>query len=131
MWNEQNYAIETGGTVDVAKYLPILKAGYNAIKARDRNITVVFGGMTPTGTNKVDIAIPETDYLKQFYVLNGGEGKRYYDVLGAHPARTATRPTTSTPRTRQPAHAATTRTVGGGLRRITRSTSSASWRCAR
>ncbi len=85
MWNEQNYAFETGGTVDVSKYLPLLRAGYNALKAKDRNITVVFGGMTPTGVNDTKIAINEVDYLKQFYALNGGEGKRYYDALGAHP----------------------------------------------
>ncbi len=86
VWNEQNYAVETGGQVNVGAYIPILKAGYQALKASDPNITVVFGGMTPTGvTGHPEIALDEVQYLQQIYQINGGEVKRYYDVLGAHP----------------------------------------------
>ncbi len=97
IWNEQNYAIETGGQVNVGAYLPILKAGYQTLKSKDKNITVVFGGMTPTSTNNSAVAIPETDYLQQFYALNNGEGKRYYDVLGAHPGSNCNPPDNSYP----------------------------------
>ena len=98
MWNEENYARETGGTVNVAAYLPILKAGYTVLKAKDPNITVVFGGMTPTGvTGHPEIALDETQYLQQFYALNGGEGKKYYDVLGAHPGSNCNPPDNSYP----------------------------------
>ncbi len=90
--------VETGGTVNVAAYLPILKAGYTVLKAKDPNITVVFGGMTPTGvTGHPEIALDETQYLQQFYPLNGGEGKKYYDVLGAHPGSNCNPPDNSYP----------------------------------
>ncbi len=98
VWNEQNLALETGGQVNVGAYLPILKAGYQAAKASDPNITVVFGGMTPTGvTGHPEIALDETQYLQQFYALNGGEGKKYYDVLGAHPGSNCNPPDNSYP----------------------------------
>ncbi len=52
IWNEENYAVETGGNVNVGAYPPVLKAAYQALKARDQNITVVLGGMTPTGHHR-------------------------------------------------------------------------------
>ncbi len=98
MWNEENLAVETGGTVSAAAYLPILKAGYTALKQKDPNITVVFGGMTPTGvTGHPEIALDEAQYLQQFYQLNNGEGKKYYDVLGAHPGSNCNPPDNSYP----------------------------------
>ncbi len=71
VWNEQNYAVETGGAVNLddpaAPYLPVLKAGYQTPKAVDPKITVVFGGMTPTSTVNVGIAIDEVQYLQKMY----------------------------------------------------------------
>ena len=98
VWNEENYAVETGGQVNVGAYIPVLKAGYQALKASDPNITVVFGGMTPTGvTGHPEIALDETQYLQQIYQINGGEVKNYYDVLGAHPGSNCNPPDNSYP----------------------------------
>jgi hypothetical protein len=98
IWNEQNYAVETGGQVNVGAYIPILKAGYQTLKASDPNITVVFGGMTPTGvTGHPEVALDDVQYLQQIYQINGGEVKRYYDVLGAHPGSNCNPPDNSYP----------------------------------
>jgi len=98
VWNEQNYAVETGGQVNVGAYIPILKAGYQTLKASDPNITVVFGGMTPTGvTGHPEIALDDVQYLQQIYAINNGEVKKYYDVLGAHPGSNCNPPDNSYP----------------------------------
>ncbi|MHB8644967.1 MAG: cellulase family glycosylhydrolase [Thermomicrobiales bacterium] len=98
IWNEENYAIETGGQVNVGAYIPILKAGYQALKASDPNITVVFGGQTPTGvTGHPEVALDDVQYLQQIYAINGGEVKNYFDVLGAHPGSNCNPPDNSWP----------------------------------
>ncbi len=97
IWNEQNYAVETGGKVNVAAYPPVLKAGFQAVKKTDPKAVVVFGGMTPTGVNDPSIALNEVDYLRQIYAYNGGEIKQYYDVLGAHPGSNCNDPDHSYP----------------------------------
>lgn len=98
VWNEQNYAYETDGLVDVGSYIPVLKAGYEAIKAVDPNTLVVFGGLTPTGIrDRPDVELDDVEYLKQIYGINDGEVKNYYDVLGAHPGATCNPPDTSWP----------------------------------
>ncbi len=98
VWNEQNYAVETGGQVNVGAYIPILKAGYQTLKASDPNITVVFGGMTPTGvTGHPEVALDDAQYLQQIYAINNGEVKKYYDVLGAHPGSNCNPPDNSYP----------------------------------
>ncbi len=97
IWNEQNYAVETGGKVNVAAYPPILKAGFQAVKKTDPKAVVVFGGMTPTGVNDPAIALNEVEYLRQIYAFNGGEIKQYYDVLGAHPGSNCNDPDHSYP----------------------------------
>jgi polysaccharide biosynthesis protein PslG len=97
IWNEENYAVETGGKVNVAAYLPVLKAGYQAVKAVDPTAVVVFGGLTPTGITDPAIALNDIAYLRQIYALNGGEVKQYYDVLGAHPGSNCNPPDTSWP----------------------------------
>ncbi len=98
VWNEENYAHETGGAVDVATYLPVLKAGYQALKAVNPQITVVFGGLTPTAvTGHPEIAVDDIEFLTKIYAMSGGEVKRYYDVLGAHPGSTCNPPESSWP----------------------------------
>ncbi|MDQ2787587.1 MAG: cellulase family glycosylhydrolase [Chloroflexota bacterium] len=97
IWNEENYAVETGGTVNVAAYLPVLKAGFQAVKKTDPKAVVVFGGLTPTGVNDPSIALNDVEYLRQIYALNGGEIKQYYDVLGAHPGSNCNPPDNSYP----------------------------------
>ncbi len=98
VWNEQNYAYETGGLVDIGSYLVVLKAAYRAVKAVDPNITIVFGGLTPTGLrNHPEIAQDEVQYLRQIYTLNDGEVRNYFDVLGVHPYGTCNPPDTIWP----------------------------------
>lgn len=99
VWNEQNYAVETGGQVNVGAYIPLLQAGFQAIKAADANATVVFGGLTPTGVSgHPEIALDDVEYLRQIYAINGGEVKNYYDVLGAHPGANCNPPDASWPK---------------------------------
>jgi hypothetical protein len=97
IWNEENLAGETGGNVTVAPYFETLKAGYKGVKKNNPNAIVVFGGLTPTGVMDPTIAIDDTKYLEAFYAYNNGEGKQYYDVLGAHPGSAANAPDTSFP----------------------------------
>lgn len=97
IWNEQNLAGEVGGHVEVAPYVETLKAGYAGVKAADPKAIVVFGGLTPTGATDPAIAINDVDYLKAFYAYNGGEGRNYFDVLGAHPGSAANPPDTKYP----------------------------------
>ena len=50
IWNEQNYAIENGGTVaEASYYVDLLAEAYKNIKAVDPSIIVVSGSPTPTG----------------------------------------------------------------------------------
>jgi hypothetical protein len=93
VWNEQNYAYETGGLVDIGSYLVVLKAGYQAVKSVDPSVTVIFGGLTPTGVrNHPEIAQDEVQYLRQIYAINGGEVRDYFDALGIHPYGTCNPP---------------------------------------
>jgi len=96
IWNEENYAVETGGNVNVAAYPPVLQAGYQALKTRDKNITVVLGGMTPTGTTDPSVALNEVQYLQQLYT-QFPDVKKYYDVLGVHPGSNCNPPGNSYP----------------------------------
>jgi hypothetical protein len=97
IWNEQNLAGEVGGHVEVAPYVATLKAGYAAVKAADPAAFVLFGGLTPTGTNDPAVALNDVEYLRAFYQYNGGEGRDYFDVLGAHPGSAANPPDTHYP----------------------------------
>ena len=125
IWNEENYAVETGGAVDLndpgAAYLPILKAGYQTLKASDPKITVVFGGMTPTGVTGAtrSVAIDEVQYLQQMYQQHPrGEEllrrARRAPRLELQPAGQLVARTT-----RRRTRAAPTRTAGAATRRIT------------
>ena len=97
IWNEQNLAGEAGGYVEVAPYVATLQAGYGAVKAVNPGAIVVFGGLTPTGANDPTVAINDVEYLRAFYEFNGGEGRNYFDVLGAHPGSAANPPDTKFP----------------------------------
>ncbi len=97
IWNEQNYAYETGGKVNVAAYIPVLRAGYQTVKRNDPAAVVVFGGLTPTGVDDAGIALNDEAYLRQIYALNGGEIKGLYDVMGVHPGSNCNPPDASYP----------------------------------
>ncbi|HEX7102668.1 MAG TPA: beta-galactosidase [Nitrolancea sp.] len=97
IWNEENLASETGGTVDVGRYVNLLKAAYPAVKSGSPNAIVLFGGLTPTGVQDPSIAIDDVQYLRQVYQYNGGEVKAYFDDLGAHPGSNNNPPDTMWP----------------------------------
>jgi hypothetical protein len=87
IWNEENLSRETGvGNVDPSHYLPILAAGSAGVRAGDPNATILLGAPSPTGANIPGQSIDDLQYLNQLYALNGGEAKRYYDALSAHPS---------------------------------------------
>ena len=92
MWNEQNLRGETGGPVNVAQYIELLKHGYTGVKAADPNAVVLFGGLTPTGSTNLDVALDDVRYLEQAYAYQNGVMKNYFDVLGAHPGSNSNSP---------------------------------------
>ncbi|HEY8597271.1 MAG TPA: hypothetical protein VIL85_02505, partial [Thermomicrobiales bacterium] len=97
IWNEQNLAGEVGGHVEIAPYFATLKAGYEAVKAIDPAMFVLFGGLTPTGVSDPGLAINDTEYLREFYAYADGAGRNYFDVLAAHPGSAANPPDTKYP----------------------------------
>jgi len=97
IWNEQNLAAEVGGNVRVAPYLAVLKNGYQGVKKNDPTAWVLFGGLTPTAVNTANVALDDVEYLRQFYALNNGEGRQYYDALAAHPGSASNAPDTRFP----------------------------------
>jgi hypothetical protein len=87
IWNEQNYAHETGGRVGPASfYVDLLSASYDAIKAADPNVIVVSGSPTPTATNKPDVALDDVRYFREMFAIPKFWDKM--DVVGAHFAGT-------------------------------------------
>ncbi|HEY1295830.1 MAG TPA: hypothetical protein VGJ60_22360 [Chloroflexota bacterium] len=101
IWNEENLSRETGvGNVDPSHYLPILAAGSAGVRAGDSNATILLGAPSPTGANIPGQSIDDLQYLNQLYALNGGEVKRYYDAVSAHPSGFST-PPDCTPQTPQ------------------------------
>jgi hypothetical protein len=101
IWNEENLdrEMETGN-ISPANYLPLLEAGYTGIKAGDPTALVLLGAPSPTGANIAGSVVDDLTYLQQLYALNGGEVKRYYDALSAHPSGFSN-PPTCTPATPQ------------------------------
>jgi hypothetical protein len=94
IWNEQNLDREVGpNNVNPTNYVNLLKAGYNGVKAGDPNAIVVLGAPSLTGDigNKAAV-MDDVEYLQALYAVNGGEVKRYFDVLGAHPSGFANPP---------------------------------------
>ncbi len=85
LWNEENLQGETGGPVNVAQYVDMLKYGYSGVKWADPKAIVLFGALTPTGVNDPNRAVDDVKYLQQMYAYQGGIAKDYFDVLAAHP----------------------------------------------
>jgi len=94
IWNEQNRACENGG--DCARdggvggrvasadyYVDMLAAIYPAIKAGDPMAIVVSGAPTSTETNRIDIAISDTEYQRQMFV--NPRFRANIDAVAVHP----------------------------------------------
>jgi plastocyanin len=92
VWNEPNFAHETGIYASASHYGAILKLGYNAVKAVDPKAVVILGALTPTGLNDPYKAVDDVEFLRRLYAYNSGELKGYFDVLGAHPGSNANPP---------------------------------------
>ncbi|NJN16092.1 MAG: hypothetical protein HC822_07300 [Oscillochloris sp.] len=94
IWNEQNRACENGG--DCARdggvggrvasadyYVDMMAAVYPAIKAGDPMAVVVSGAPTSTETNRLDIAISDTEYQRQMFV--NPKFRANVDAVAVHP----------------------------------------------
>ena len=97
IWNEPNFAHETGPHASTSHYAAILKAGYTSVKAVDPSAIVISGALTPTGINDPFVAVDDVVFLKRMYAYNSGELKGYFDVLGVHPGSNANPPDTMWP----------------------------------
>jgi polysaccharide biosynthesis protein PslG len=97
IWNEPNFARETGPYASASQYAAMLKGGYTSVKAVDPNSVVILGALTPTGLNDPFTAVDDVVFLRRLYAYNGGELKGYFDVLGAHPGSNANPPDTLWP----------------------------------
>jgi hypothetical protein len=83
VWNEQNLHYEWGNeALDANRYVQLLAAAYQAIKAKDPDAIVVSGAPTPTGANP-PVAIDDLVYLEQMYQAGL---KNYCDAVGVHPS---------------------------------------------
>jgi plastocyanin len=97
IWNEPNFAHETGPHASASHYAAILKAGYTSVKAVDPQAIVISGALTATGVNDPFVAVDDVVFLKRLYAYNSGELKGYFDVLGVHPGSNANPPDTLWP----------------------------------
>ena len=83
IWNEQNMDYEWGHEpFDAGRYVRLLKAAYQAIKAQDPNAIVVSGALTPTGAPP-PAAVDDFIYLEQ--MLQAGLAN-WCDAIGVHPS---------------------------------------------
>ena len=88
LWNEPNRGATFGGNVDAAKFAELLKAGYAGIRAVDRSVPVVSGGLSPGGTDPAR-------FLTALY-RHGAGGS--FDAVGLHPYIGSGDPTRTTRR---------------------------------
>ena len=86
VWNEANLFHEWGFLDSSAfnHYGQMLKTAYQAIKAVDPSVTVLFGAPTPTGVNDPNIGIDDATYVRRVYEEFPGLGN-YFDAIGIHP----------------------------------------------
>ena len=83
VWNEQNLHYEWGNeALDANRYVQLLAAAYQAIKAKDADAIVISGALTPTGANP-PIAVDDLTYLERMYQAGL---KNYCDAVGVHPS---------------------------------------------
>lgn len=96
IWNEQNYALENGGTVQPASYyIDLLAVAYDAIKAVDPGAIVVSGALTPTATNCPTVAVDDLVYYRQLF--GSATFWKKNDIVGVHAAGTLNPPTVYAP----------------------------------
>lgn len=72
IWNEPNLARFWPSGPSAAEYVPLLRAGFEAVKAASPGATVVLGGLSRS----------DAGYLQSVYDAGGG---RWFDVAAVHP----------------------------------------------
>jgi hypothetical protein len=100
IWNEQNLAHETGGTIvpeDVGHYVEILMECYTRIKAVNPNAYVLAGAPSSTGFTRPDVALSDLEYYQAMYTYRDGIIHDYFDVQAVHPGGSANPPETLWP----------------------------------
>jgi hypothetical protein len=80
IWNEPNITPFFKPAPNPAKYVELLKAGYQGVRAGDPSATVISGGLSPAATEGGNID-PRT-FVQAMY---GYGAKGYFDALGHHP----------------------------------------------
>jgi len=84
VWNEQNLVREwrtNPQTLDARRYVDLLRATYQVVKAKDPSIMVISGAMSPTGVDDGVNATDDVRYLQQM-IDNGLLDT--VDCVGAH-----------------------------------------------
>ncbi len=86
IWNEPNNPYFFQPAPDPRLYTQMLVAAYRRIKAADPRVTVVSGGLAPSGTvlaaNGSYVWVNPVDFLSQIYAYGGA---RSFDAVGIHP----------------------------------------------
>lgn len=92
IWNEPNISYRFGPSVDVTKYVDMLKGSYKVIKAANPEAVVLGGSLAPTATTHRDLR--PLDFVNEMY-NRGAEGS--FDALAVHPYTYPILPNDSTP----------------------------------
>lgn len=79
IWNEPNHPDFWASGPDAAEYVPMLRAGHQAVKEADPSATVLMGGLSSN----------DWRYLGHLYDAGGGA---YFDVVNVHPYTLAADP---------------------------------------
>ena len=91
IWNEQNLAVENGGTVSgVADYMDLLVGAARAIKAADPQAIVVSGALASTETNWPTVAMSDLRYYDGMF--RDPRFAEVIDIVGVHPGAHANPP---------------------------------------
>ena len=84
VWNEQNLVREwrtNPQTLDAKRYVDLLRATYQVVKAKDPSITVISGALSPTG---VDDGVNVTDDVRYLQQMIDAGLLDTVDCVGAH-----------------------------------------------
>ena len=84
VWNEQNLVREwrtNPQTLDAKRYVDLLRATYQVVKAKDPSIMVISGAMSPTG---VDNGVEVTDDVRYLQQMIDNGLLDTVDCVGAH-----------------------------------------------
>lgn len=92
IWNEPNISYRFGPSVDVTKYVNMLKGAYKEIKLANPEAIVLGGSIAPTATTYRDLR--PLDFVNAMYE-KGASG--YFDGLAMHPYTYPIMPNDSTP----------------------------------